>query len=250
MSSPQNRKQNQLTSREVDTAAPRLKRNPSSPDDFTFEYILFDGNGLCLIVRLTKDRKGVTKAWEYRYASDITGKTEKVRLGLYPAVSLKDARELADQHRRSRALGTDPKAAIDQKKKAQALEAARQGATFGNLAAEYIEIHRKEWCEGTTRRRLGKLKNHILPKKFEGVRFGDKPIHHIQYGEVSRIVKECARASPGVAYRVRRLIVWVFEHAVEQGALDAKDNFMATSPNIGGKHKRDSISYPVVVQFS
>jgi len=248
MSNPQNRKQNQLTSRAVDTAGRRLKRNPSSPDDFTTEYILFDGNGLCLVVRLTKDRKGVTKAWEYRYVSDITGKTEKIRLGLYPTVSLKEAREGADQHRRNRALGTDPKAAIAMQKEAQALEAARQGATFGNLAAEYIETQRKKWSDGTTRRRLGKLKNHILPKKFEGVRFGDKPIHHIQYKEVASIVRECARVSPGVVYRVRSLIAWVFEHAVEQGALSAKDNFMAISPNIGGKHRRDSISYPAITE--
>ncbi|WP_231886085.1 Arm DNA-binding domain-containing protein [Bordetella ansorpii] len=65
--------------------------------------MLADGDGLYLRVRATG------KSWVYRYK--LEGKTTKLGLGPYPAISLAAARQKAQAQLQKRAEGIDPKEA-------------------------------------------------------------------------------------------------------------------------------------------
>jgi hypothetical protein len=79
-----------LSDRAIKAARPREK-----------SYKLADGRGLYLIVTPHGGRW-----WRFRYPSD--GREKLLSLGIYPDVSLKDAREKRDGMRRDRAAGVDP----------------------------------------------------------------------------------------------------------------------------------------------
>lgn len=64
-------------------------------------YSLGDGNGLSLIV----EPKG-SKGWRFRY--QFNGKSKMISLGIYPVITLNEAREKRDDARRLVANGTDP----------------------------------------------------------------------------------------------------------------------------------------------
>ncbi|WP_405234190.1 tyrosine-type recombinase/integrase [Lentisalinibacter salinarum] len=96
----------------------------------------FDGKGLYLVA------KGGSKLWVYRY--QIQGKRRDMGLGGYPELSLKEARELRDKCRKLAKSGVDP---IDARReeREQAIRESRQGITFKECAAAYIESHQSGW---------------------------------------------------------------------------------------------------------
>lgn len=87
----------------------------------TGEQMLADGDGLYLRVRPSG------KAWVYRYTAD--GKTRKLQIGTYPAISLAEARAKALELTRERNNGVDPvkarAAREEEQRQAEAAQAAR-----------------------------------------------------------------------------------------------------------------------------
>ena len=77
-----------LTDTKVRTAKPKDK-----------SYKLFDGRGLYLEV-------SGGKWWRYKYR--FGGKEKRISLGIYPEVSLKDARQRCEEARKLLANGVDP----------------------------------------------------------------------------------------------------------------------------------------------
>ncbi|WP_405222203.1 tyrosine-type recombinase/integrase [Lentisalinibacter sediminis] len=96
----------------------------------------FDGKGLYLVA------KGGSKLWVYRY--QIQGKRRDMGLGGYPELSLKEARELRDKYRKLAKSGADPIAARREERE-RAIRESRQGITFKECAAAYIESHQSGW---------------------------------------------------------------------------------------------------------
>lgn len=72
---------------------------------------LSDGGGLYL------QAKGNGKYWRFRYYRPSDNKRDKMRLGVYPEISLKEAREKREELRMLIAKGIDPK--LHQQDKAQ-----------------------------------------------------------------------------------------------------------------------------------
>lgn len=64
-------------------------------------YSLGDGNGLSLIVE-----PNGSKGWRFRY--QFNGKSKMISLGIYPVITLNEAREKRDSARKLVANGTDP----------------------------------------------------------------------------------------------------------------------------------------------
>ena len=64
---------------------------------------LSDGGGLSLQAR------GNGKYWRFRYYRPSDNKRDEIRLGIYPAMSLKEAREEREELRGLVARGIDPK---------------------------------------------------------------------------------------------------------------------------------------------
>ena len=70
---------------------------------------LFDGKGLFMLVS-----PNGTKAWRFKY--QFHGREKLISLGLYPTVSLKDARERAEQARKTLESGIDRQNSVNRKK--------------------------------------------------------------------------------------------------------------------------------------
>src|SRR5260370_16438343 len=104
----------------------------SKPREKPFK--LADGGGLYLLVTPAGSRW-----WRLRFR--VRGKEQMLSLGVFPDVSLKEARERRDQARRDLAKGIDPSA----KRKTEKLAS---GDTFKAIAREWFVKFSATWAGG------------------------------------------------------------------------------------------------------
>lgn len=96
---------------------------------------MFDGGGLYLLVHPNGSRYWRLK---YRHA----GKERLLALGVYPHVSLADARECAADAKRVVAEGTDP---VQDKRARRAATATHARQTFRAIAEEWVGVKSSQW---------------------------------------------------------------------------------------------------------
>ena len=118
------------------------------------EYLLADGEGLYLRIRLT------SKVWVYRYKN--AGKEAKLSLGPYPALPLAAARKMARAEAEKRAAGVDPRLA--RREEAERSRVARLN-TFELTARAWIaQAHKdRQWSDGYAAKVTRHLELHIFP---------------------------------------------------------------------------------------
>jgi integrase len=161
---------------------------------------LSDGGGLQLWI--TPDG---AKRWRLAYR--FAGKQRVLAIGVYPRVSLKEAREARDGARRKLLDGADPSQAKRAAKTAK--EVARRN-TFSAIAAEFIEKKRLERKSPRTLKKLDWLLDFARPT------LGDRAIGEISAREVLEVLKGvAARGRYETALRLREFIGGVFRCAVQ-----------------------------------
>jgi hypothetical protein len=89
---------------------------------------LSDEKGLFLLLQPSGG-----KLWRLKYRID--GREQKLSLGTYPEVSLKDARRRRDDARSQLAAGIDP---VEAKKASISEKRQKEKNTFGSLGQEYL----------------------------------------------------------------------------------------------------------------
>ena len=142
---------------------------------------------------------GGVKSFTFRFRDQSNGRSERLSLGRYPDLALRDARQRADALRREIAEGRNPSA---HKRSA----AAR---TFAVLAERYLNEHarRKKRSAPADERNL---RLHVLP------RWGDRDYTKIERSHVIELVERIMAADkPTLANRVQALISKVFSFAVD-----------------------------------
>ena len=112
-----------LTDTEIKNAAPRGK-----------EYSLADGSGLSLRVSISG-----RKYWLFNYQRPITKVRTNISFGIYPEISLQDAREKRTEYRKLLNENIDPKD-YRQQQSDMAMQAAN--ATLKNIAKEWLSVKR------------------------------------------------------------------------------------------------------------
>jgi len=176
----------------TDTALKALK-----PKDKTFQKA--DGEGLVIEVKPSGH-----KTWMYRYR--LAGKQEKLVIGTYPEVSLKDARDRHFEARRAVARGESPA-----KAKQEAKTETGKTQTVKVFSEQFFrEIVEKDRKDTTIPRRY--LDKEILP------RIGSKVVAEVTAADVRDIV--WAKKDQGfdaAASAVRGLLKRLFDFAVTQG---------------------------------
>lgn len=114
---------------------------------------LFDGGGMYLLVTLAGG-----KCWRLKYR--FGGKEKTLALGMYPEVSLGDARDKATAARRRLANGVDP----GKEKKLSKVAAATAAAnTFESVAREWFAQFRETWTPEHAERLLRRLEQDAFP---------------------------------------------------------------------------------------
>jgi integrase len=164
-------------------------------------YTVTDGRGLYVEVFPTG---GIV--WRYRYR--LNGKYEKLTLGKYPALTLKNARLKRDEAAQAVALGQSPA-----KKKQLAKVAGPENATVAEFAERFFrDIQQRDRKDSTMPRRY--LDKDILPH------IGAKPVKDITAEDVRSVVwRKKDQGFDAAAGQVRGLLKRMLDYAVTCGLL-------------------------------
>lgn len=165
-------------------------------------YKLADGEGLFLLVM-----PNGSKYWRLKYF--FAGKEKLLALGVYPDVSLSEARDRRAQARKVLAAGNDPGETKKQAKKTAILKA---GNTFEAIAREWYEHRKHEWSAKTAGMVSDRLERHILPK------LGHRPISELNAPEILAVLRVVEGSGAlEMARRVTHICSQVFFYAVATG---------------------------------
>ena len=166
------------------------------------EYKLTDGFGMFL--RVTP--KG-SKYWQMAYRFE--GKQKLFSIGVYPAVSLSDARQRRDEARRLLAQGIDPNA----KKQAEVkeLKAKRDKTRSFRTVAKAWFATKTKWSDDYGDSVWKRLETYVFPV------IGDKDVAELDTGDLLVPVKKVeALGYLEVAMRIQQYITAILRHAVQQ----------------------------------
>jgi integrase len=163
---------------------------------------LFDGRGLYLEVMPTGRRYWRLK---YRHA----GKEKRLALGVYPEVTLADARALRDKARAAIREGRDPSADRKADRREAKLSADN---TFEGVARAWLAAQKRKLAPATYAKAERTLEADVFPW------IGARPIAEIDPPEALTVVKRVeARGAHETAHRVKARMGQVFRYAIAHG---------------------------------
>ena len=188
---------NQLTELSIKQAKPKEK-----------QYKLTDGEGMYLRVY-----PNGSKYWQLQYWFD--SKQKILSFGVWPNISLKDAREKRYEAKKKIKDGINP---IEEKRKERQdhldrahedkLEAQKKTITFRKVAEEWHKRQTNRWGEKHTIDVLNSLKYHVYPD------FGERPISDITKQDVIENLRKLeSEGKYETCYRVMQRLVTIFEYA-------------------------------------
>lgn len=176
-------------------------------DGVSKENTLSDGQGLSLIVRLNGN-----KAWRFRYR--YLGKYKLMSLGVYPQVSLADARKKRNEAKKL--LAQDPPIDPISYKKEQALELIKSNElTFEVVAKKWREDYLTRHSEEHELRTYGRLIKYVFPH------IGSFPIKNLKTHHIVSVVKHPdLKDKRETAKRLQQAIAQIFRYAVQNSYTD------------------------------
>ncbi|HEV7491707.1 MAG TPA: integrase arm-type DNA-binding domain-containing protein, partial [Rhodanobacteraceae bacterium] len=196
-----------LTDLKVKAAQPREK-----------PYKLADGGGLCLTVMPDGARY-----WRLRY--DFAGKERMLSVGVYPIVSLKEARERAQELKGVLAQGIDPSERRREQKLSRQICAER---TFGAAANAWYDFTQSRWRPATANKVRAYLDKDVLPT------LASRRIRSVTPMELVAVVEAIEKRSAfNVAKKTRQWLNQIFRFAVARGLTDnnpAQNLFAVAAP--------------------
>ncbi|EQC0968139.1 tyrosine-type recombinase/integrase [Citrobacter braakii] len=177
-----------------------IKVRTAKPTDK--QYKLTDGSGMHLLVH-----PNGSKYWRLQYRFD--GKQKMLALGVYPDVSLADARTRRDDARKLLANNIDP----GDKKKSDKIE-QEEARTFEQLAVEWHATNKK-WSEEHSRRVLKSLEDNLFPA------IGKRNIADLKTRDLLAPIKAVELSGRlEVASRLQQRTTAIMRYAVQSGLLD------------------------------
>ncbi|RMA83514.1 MULTISPECIES: phage integrase central domain-containing protein [unclassified Enterobacter] len=166
------------------------------------QYKLTDGNGMHLLVH-----PNGSKYWRLQYRFD--GKQKMLALGVYPEITLADARSRRDEARKLLANSIDP----GDKKKNDRVE-LEEARTFEQLAIEWHATNKK-WSEEHSRRVLKSLEDNLFPA------IGKRNIAELKTRDLLAPIKAVEMSGRlEVASRLQQRTTAIMRYAVQSGLLD------------------------------
>lgn len=184
-------------------ALTELEVRKSKPTDK--QQKLSDGRGMYLLLH-----PNGSKYWrmDYRFG----GKQKTLALGIYPDVSLAQARGRREEARKLLANDADPGAIKQAAKQAKLKILQIAENTFRNLAAELHKVKSPMWTAGHAKQWLVNMEKYALPV------IGDRPIAEIEPMEIVGIMRTVeANGTFETRDRLLQTIGAVFKYAIATG---------------------------------
>ena len=205
-----------LNARQVDAAKPKEKA-----------YKLADGAGLYLEVVPSGSRY-----WRMKYR--FNGKEKRMAFGVYPAVSLAQARALRDEAKKKLAEGIDPSFA---KKEEKLVRDVRLHNTFQAVALEWHGTKVSRWSEGYASDIIEAFNKDIFPY------IGQQPVNEIKPLVLLNVLRRMeSRGATEKAKKVRQRCSEVFRYAIVTGRAEYNPAADLTSAMSGHESKH----YPFI----
>ncbi|EOZ4984478.1 tyrosine-type recombinase/integrase [Proteus mirabilis] len=180
-----------LTARQVETTKPKEK-----------SYKLFDGGGLYLEVTA----KG-SRYWRMKYR--FGGKEKRLAFGVFPTVTLAEAREMRNQAKKVLATGGDPG---EVKKEEKAIQKLSTGNTFEAIAREWHKSKADRWSLRYRDEIIDTFEKDIFPY------IGKRPIAEIKPLELLETLRKMEkRGALEKMRKVRQRCGEVYRYAIITG---------------------------------
>ena len=180
-----------LNARQIETAKPQDK-----------EYKLTDGAGLYLLIK-----PNGAKYWRLKYR--VAGKEKKLSIGVYPDISLAEARLKREEARKIIASGGDPS---EQKQVERQAKKINIDNTFKAIALEWHEYKRPNWSKGYAEDLMEAFENDIFPD------IGKRPVAEVKPLEMLTTLRKLEKR--GVLDKLRKIrqaCNQVFRYAIVTG---------------------------------
>ena len=162
-------------------------------------YKKFDGGGMFLLIK-----SDGSKYWRLKY--NYAGKEKLIALGVYPEVSLKDARKKRDEYKKKLAEGIDP---VQDKKQAKHELKENVANTFENIALEWHKHKWKDSVKKDAKLELSRLKRHIFPY------LGSIPIKKITAQQLISTIRNMEdNGILSESQKTRSIVGQVFKYAI------------------------------------
>jgi hypothetical protein len=169
------------------------------------QYKVADFDGILMTLKPNGSR-----LWHFKYR--IEGREKLLSFGIYPAVSLAQARKARDAARSDLAAGVDPGEAKQEEKR---LKRESQGHTFAKMAVAFILKAEKEGRAAATQAKTEWLLG------MANADFGRKAIAEITSPMALACLRKVeAKGNYETAKRLRAKIGAVFRYAVANGVAD------------------------------
>jgi integrase len=169
-------------------------------------YRLSDSGGMYLEIM-----PNGSKYWRLKYR--FNGKEKRLALGVYPRVSLAEAREAREKARKLLSGGADPSEVKKDKKKQASLNAEN---TFEALAREWHEHNKLRWTDNHAKTTLHRLEMDIFPE------IGKRPVRDITPPQILEALRKIeSRGAYEIARRAMQVCSQIFRYAVATGRMES-----------------------------
>jgi integrase len=166
------------------------------------EFKLSDGAGLYLLVKTNG-----TKCWRYNYRFD--GRSKTLAIGIYPAITLAEARARHDIAHQQLADGLDPSLVKREQRLARILA---NGDTFELVARDWFNVRIADQSISHQKRTMGLLERHLFPV------LGRHPISRISTPELLHAIRRIeSRGTLDMAHRSKAVAGQIFRFAIATG---------------------------------
>lgn len=163
---------------------------------------LADGGGLYLEVT-----PAGAKYWRMKYR--FQGKEKRLAFGVYPAVSLEEARECRSQAKKLLAAGKDP---AEVKKQEKLAVKSASDHSFEAIAREWYAARSESWSEHYADSLMKRLEADIFPA------FGNRPIAEVSARELLDAIRKIEkRGAVDIAKRALQVCGQIFRYAIIAG---------------------------------
>ena len=165
-------------------------------------YTLGDGQGLSLLIE-----PNGSKSWRFRYR--FAGKPKMISLGVYPTITLADARSRRNEARKLVAEGKNPSEVRKEQKVALQTESE---SAFEKIATEWHQMKSTKWSAGYASDIMEAFKNDIFPY------VGTRPVGEIKPLELLNVLRKIEkRGALEKMRKVRQRCSEVFRYAIATG---------------------------------
>ncbi|WP_318457520.1 tyrosine-type recombinase/integrase [Photobacterium leiognathi] len=191
------RKITRLTDKQIKSTIPKDK-----------EFTLSDGDGLQLRIRTSG-----TKSWQFKFKAPISGTQQKITLGVYPHLTLANARKKALEYKELLSQKINPKEHI----KRQQLEAERQQAnTFSNIAKLWFSRKSTNVSVNHASREWRTLEKYVLPA------LGNIPVSSINAPDTIALLRPIEQdGKHSTIKRICQSLNQIMDYAVNHGLIHA-----------------------------